>query len=571
MENSHTKLTILGGNNNNHIGASAQLLEHTNEKGHITRIMIDLGSLLISEERRNGHLVADATKYLGYNPPKNQISQTLKNYHKSVGGQKSPQIEALFLTHMHEDHIGGIKLLLKAGYIFPPIYGSKETLSVLMRLLIEDGITNLPDVYPINDTLQISKDVSITPFPVSHTTVGSLGYHILTKFNGSPDTGILHLGDFNLSDIMIGNGYNEALFQNFLNAFYVTHVLTDSTSTQNNTIKPLTFKKSVSNWSELMQSTDKRIITAVISRSIQNMAPIIKAATQSGRKVFIDGHAQRLIYDELQKAGVLEDFSATVFHHTDVINADLKQFLTTEQRKNQVIIFSGAFAEGFDEKTDNLSGLVRISKRSLKSFLLDSSSLIALSQRAIPVSDIYENMKDMVQLLAEQNNGQIIQNKTHPSASLGDYPMMELQRTGHATLNETLTLLKNIKKHRLNSEDELTVIPLHGNINQLKQTQKCALVLNINSALLSNNESIILPQNTLIKTSDPSSKTNWLYFKNENGISNGSQIEVVKENLNQSRYETVSFLNIPANFISKHQNKTTLLNIMRSKLSRQMD
>ena len=274
MQQSYTKLTLIGGNNSSRIGANAHLIEHINEKKEKTSILIDLGALFPGSNLQNAVLVPDVIKYLGYNPTKSQLNQQIKQYHSMKGGKKVPQIDAILLTHMHEDHIGGIVNLLKLGFTFPTIYASKETLSILGRILIEEGVFELPDMKPVSHEFQLSKDVYITPFPVSHTTVGSLGYHILTKVNGQKHNGIIHLGDFNLSDVLIEPGFQEEKFSRLLNSLYVTHVLTDSTSVSNKANKELSFKQSTHNWAQIMQENKKRLISAVISRSTQNMAPI---------------------------------------------------------------------------------------------------------------------------------------------------------------------------------------------------------------------------------------------------------------------------------------------------------
>ncbi len=572
MPTSHTKIHIIGGNNSNRIGANCQILEHQNETGVLTRVMFDLGALLLEDNHQDSFLVPDVVKYLGYNQPKSMVNQLLKHHHFSQGGQKYPQIDALFLTHMHEDHIGGIKNLLKAGFILPDIYASKETLVVLGRILIEEGVQELPSMYPIgNREIQVSKDVIITPFPVSHTTVGTLGYHILTKFNNQPESGILHFGDFNLSDTIIPHSYDTNKFKQFLNNRYITHIMCDSTSSGNKEKQPLTFKESTANWQSLMQNTSKRIVSSVISRSTQNLAPIILAAKQTGRTVFIDGYAQRLVYEELQKIGVLDAFKETVYQHEDISKADLPAFLAKYKKEKQVIIFSGAFAEGFENTENNISGLARVAKGKHKSFLLDSSSLVVLSQRAIPVTNIHQNMCAMAEELAQRNNGQLIQNKTSSDLSIGNYPMMALQRTGHATYFEITALINLIKANRLNINDKLTVIPLHGDEKQLNNTYECAKKTNTMASIAFNGEEIDLsaPQDTIKTSVQPQQ---WLCFKTAGDCNpNNMPITLVEEVIQNGSvsYKTICFLNGKGTYTPLHRNKTQLIQAMRAMLDRQ--
>ena len=575
MQQSYTKLTLIGGNNSSRIGANAHLIEHINEKKEKTSILIDLGALFPGANLQNAVLVPDVIKYLGYNPTKSQLNQQIKQYHSMKGGKKVPQIDAILLTHMHEDHIGGIVNLLKLGFTFPTIYASKETLSILGRILIEEGVFELPDMKPVSHEFQLSKDVYITPFPVSHTTVGSLGYHILTKVNGQKHNGIIHLGDFNLSDVLIEPGFQEEKFSRLLNSLYVTHVLTDSTSVSNKANKELSFKQATHNWAQIMQENKKRLISAVISRSTQNMAPILCAAEQTGRKVFIDGYMQRLVYDELQKAGVLDSFEGTVYNHKNIQEANLSDFIKAFSPQKQVIIFSGAFAEGLNNQNDMMSGLVRVAKKCHKSFLLDGVSLVALSQRAIPVDDIYQNMKEMAGMLAEQNNGQIIQNKSGESTSLGDYQMAELQRTGHATFKEMVNILRLIKNNRENIEDNLSVIPVHGDPSQLKQTAKCAQIVKANDILALNGNEIHLTPDGFDHIEKSKTPLSWICFKNDMVSKNASfSADLVEETSIQGQtpqYKKVASLGGGCIEITPSKNKNLLLACMRINLERKLE
>ena len=117
--------------------------------------------------------------------------------------------------------------------------------------------------------------------------------------------------------------------------------------------------------------------------------------------------------------------------------------------KKQVIILSGAFAEGFNQKGNiRQSGLARLANKVHLGFKLSHNDLILLGQRAIPVENILKDMRQMVKKLEEQNNNQIIQNETMEDFSLGPFQMSCFQRTGHATKLETQTILSYFKRKK---------------------------------------------------------------------------------------------------------------------------
>ena len=240
-----------------------------------------------------------------------------------------------------------------------------------------------------------------------------------------------------------------------------------------------------------------------------------------------------------------------------------------------MIIFSGAFAEGLNNQNDMMSGLVRVAKKCHKSFLLDSVSLVTLSQRAIPVDDIYQNMKEMAELLAEQNNGQIIQNKSGESTSLGDYKMAELQRTGHATFKEMVNILRLIKNNRENMEDNLTVIPVHGDPAQLKQTTKCAQIVKVNEIFALNGNEIHLTPDGFDHIEKSKTPTSWICFKNDNLTKTASfSADLVEETVgpNQAvQYKKVASFGGNTTNITPNKNKNLLLACMRINLERKLE
>ena len=155
-----TKYIFVGGNNKNRIGGSCSIVEHKFDKyKRPTRIMFDLGALFAPE----------------YCPDVDAAIPDVREYLNSDDNLATKKIDAIFISHGHEDHIGGYIHLTRAGFEMPDTYASKATLELLKAALQEADIDikkwpKMMEVEPLNP---INFDgLEIEAFNVSHSTMG---------------------------------------------------------------------------------------------------------------------------------------------------------------------------------------------------------------------------------------------------------------------------------------------------------------------------------------------------------------------------------------------------------------
>lgn len=93
-------------------------------------------------------------------------------------GTDIANISAVFVTHAHSDHIGGLKVLTKNHDI--PIYASELTLDELIKA---DAVSPATKLFPVYGEETVGDILSIA-FPTSHDSPGSQGYSFILP-NGS--------------------------------------------------------------------------------------------------------------------------------------------------------------------------------------------------------------------------------------------------------------------------------------------------------------------------------------------------------------------------------------------------
>ena len=174
----------LGGNNIDQI--SGHCYQYTdisliNGKKNISSIIVDLGKF-------DNHQALGIKNSMAAVP---DIRELLKN--------KKLNLQAIFFTHSHPDHLNGVVHYINAGFSLPDLYGGKYTKLILDQLYEEFDIPekNRPNFNVINigDTVKLGS-ISIEVVPASHTCFDSLGFII----QGSNDVCVYHTGDMKIDN-----------------------------------------------------------------------------------------------------------------------------------------------------------------------------------------------------------------------------------------------------------------------------------------------------------------------------------------------------------------------------------
>ena len=95
-------------------------------------------------------------------------------------GKEPCNINAIFITHEHSDHIKGLNVFIKNNPTIP-IYASFGTVEYLKNSLIKAGISTDNIFALLDNEIIFIEDLSISHFHTSHDAVDPVGYTIKTS------------------------------------------------------------------------------------------------------------------------------------------------------------------------------------------------------------------------------------------------------------------------------------------------------------------------------------------------------------------------------------------------------
>ena len=526
QQNGQTRLWLVGGvpaGNDDGIGANCQVLEYE-EDGKTRRIMIDAGLKLSSGKKKNDeqneeHIEENAV-YDAYMPD-------FRMFLPSPDGQKAQYpLDAVFITHCHADHLDELIYMTLYAHEhklkMPPMFGSEYTKNRFYSLLRQHHLPkgSFPQfkiLTPYRD--EKIKELKVGSLPVSHPTVGSYGYLVSTP----SEVGYLNPGDNRVLASLTGLSGDNPEEQKYLSEHNVTHIGADSTSTgmkENDDVfeDEFSFEDSCDAVREIYKSNKgARIITPLISRSIEHWLPSLVVAKEMGKKVFLDGHQMResfvgwqnceeIFYIDkrghLQKTSnknleflreqnvqiySAEDFKDVVWNYDNIVNPNAETYNHDVDFGDQSIFVSGAFGEGYEkEEGDKVSGLVHMVRGTHRHFPLGRKCVIDGCQRLIEDVRFWQTVetyrgaarKGPKIYLNELSRAELEKNDVKDLLNMCHF-VEKRQLSGHNKAMGLKQFVKNVMENCKNffkfsarKGKKLQVIGLHGNEAQRENSAR---------------------------------------------------------------------------------------------------
>jgi len=193
------------------------------------------------------------------------------------------QVEAVVLTHAHEDHIGAIPYLLRLRQDVP-LVGSKLTLALTTSKLTEHRIT--PDAREVAEgATQTFGPFELEFFAVNHSIPDALAVAIRTRAGL-----VLHTGDFKMDQLPLDGRLTDLGGFARLGTQGVDLLMADSTNAEIPGI--VTTERAITPvLDEVFSSAKQRIIVSCFASHVHRVQQVLDAAAEHGRKVALVGRS----------------------------------------------------------------------------------------------------------------------------------------------------------------------------------------------------------------------------------------------------------------------------------------
>lgn len=368
------------------------------------------------------------------------------------------KIKALFITHGHEDHIGGIPFLLQNVHI-PVIYAPKLAAALIKNRLEENKLSERANIviYDEKTVVPVGK-FNVSFFRVTHSIPDSFGVVVDT-----PEGRIVSTGDFKVDLTPIGPDI-ELLRLAELGKEGVDLFLSDSTNAENEGHTP-SEKNVFDSINEIFDNADGRLIVSTFSSNISRIQQICQAAINHNRKIAIIGRSMEKAVEISRSFGYIKIPDSMI-----IPSADIRMY-----RNNEILVICTG------SQGEPMAALSRIAGGEHKDLHIIPGDTVVFSSSAIPGNGI---MIDHVVNLLTRAGAEVVTNSI----------LSDIHSSGHPAREELKLVLKLVKPKYF--------MPMHGEYRMLRLHAELAATVGVpieNTFVLDNGDTLTLSKHKVTR------------------------------------------------------------------------
>ena len=344
------------------------------------------------------------------------------------------KIKGLFVTHGHEDHIGGIPYLYEKIEKDTPIYSGKLTNALIKSKFENFGKKKkVPKMIEVSSRSKVNagKYFTVEFVKVTHSIADSYCLSIKT-----PAGHVFFTGDFKIDLTPVDGEKVDFVRLSELGEEGVDLMLSDSTNSEVEGFTPS--ERSVGDaFRQEFQKASGRIIIAVFASHVHRIQQIVDIATQFKRKIAIDGRSLIKVFEIAPTVGCLNIPKNLVIPISEV-----------EKYNDDEVVILCTGTQG-----EPMAALSRIAKTMHKHITLREGDTVIISSTPIPGNE-----------KAVSTN---INNILRYDVDLVFKKVAGIHVSGHGSKEE--------QKLMLNLINPKNFMPVHGEYRMLKAHMKSAI------------------------------------------------------------------------------------------------
>lgn len=339
------------------------------------------------------------------------------------------KVKALFITHGHEDHIGGIPFLIQNLHV-PVIYAPKLAAAMIKHKLADMRIKEPVNIveYDSNSIIHVG-EFTFTFFYVTHSIPDAYGICVDT-----PQGRIVHTGDFKIDLTPVGHEIELSKIAK-IGSEGVDLLLSDSTNAEIEGYTP-SETNILQSIREIFESASGRLILSTFSSNISRIQQIVQVAIEHNRYIAILGRSMENVVQLAREFGYIKIPNKMIIPIEEVKLHKLNEIC---------VLCTGSQGEP-------MAALSRIANGEHKDLTILPGDTVVFSSSAIPGN---ASFIDRVVNMLTRKGAEVITNSI----------LYSVHSSGHPSKQELRLMLKLINpKYFMPIHGEYRMLKIHGQI-----------------------------------------------------------------------------------------------------------